>query len=68
MVSYLPPINISEIFNVGDFSWQDGYIVYRDADHRYLRPIQKLQQKTLGMTYNDTTSTLNKREILTYRT
>ncbi len=59
MASYLPPINISDIFNISDFNWQDGFIVYKDADHRYLRPIQNLQQKTSGVTYNDATQTLN---------
>jgi hypothetical protein len=59
MANYLPPINVSEIFNIDDYVYQNGYIVYKDADHRYLRPIQNLQQKTSGMTYNDTTKTLN---------
>jgi hypothetical protein len=59
MTNYLPPINVSEIFNIDDYIYQDGYIVYKDADHRYLRPIQKLQQKTTGITYNDTIQTTN---------
>jgi hypothetical protein len=44
MAEYLPPINIAEIFNVGNFEWQNGFIIYREADQRYLRPIQNLQQ------------------------
>jgi hypothetical protein len=59
MANYLPPINISEIFNIDDYVNQDGFIAYKEADYRYLRPIQKLQQKTSGMTYNDTIKTLN---------
>jgi hypothetical protein len=59
MANYLPPIYISEIFNVDEYTYQDGFIIYKDADHRYLRPIQKLQQKTTGISYNDTTKTLN---------
>ncbi len=53
MANYLPPIKMTEIFNI------DGYIIYKEADHRYLRPIQKLQQKTTGITYNNTSETTN---------
>jgi hypothetical protein len=59
MAEYLPPIHISEVFNVDDYTWQNGYIVYKDADHRYLRPLQKLQQKTTGISYNEINSTTN---------
>jgi hypothetical protein len=59
MAEYLPPINISEIFNVGNFDWQNGFIVYRETDHRYLRPIQKLRQKTSGISYNELNLTTN---------
>ena len=59
MAEYLAPISISEIFNVGNFDWQNGFIVYREADHRYLRPIQKLQQKTIGISYNELNFTTN---------
>jgi hypothetical protein len=59
MAEYLPPTNVSELFNVDDYKYQDGFIAYRDADQRYLRPIQKLNQKTSGLSYNDNTQTLN---------
>jgi hypothetical protein len=59
MAIYLPPTMVSEIFNIDDYTYQDGYIIYEGADLRYLRPIQNLQQKTSGMTYNDTTKMLN---------
>ncbi len=57
MANYLPPIHISEIFNVDEYTYQDGFIIYKDADHRYLRPIQRLQQKTTGISYNELNST-----------
>jgi hypothetical protein len=37
----------------------NGFIIYKEADHRYLRPIQKLQQKTTGISYNEMNSTTN---------
>jgi hypothetical protein len=59
MAEYLPPIHISEVFNVDDYTYQDGYIIYKEADHRYLRPIQKLQKKTTGISYNELNLTTN---------
>ena len=59
MAEYLPPIHISEVFNVDDYTYQDGFIIYKEADHRYLRPIQRLQQKTTGISYNELNSTTN---------
>ena len=51
MTTYLPPSKISQIFNIDDYDYQDGFIVFKEADQRYLRPIQKLNQKTAGITY-----------------
>ena len=45
MAEYLPPITIAEIFNVGNFDWQNGFITYKDGDQRYLRLIKKLQER-----------------------
>jgi hypothetical protein len=59
MAECLPPIHISEVFNVDDYTYQDGFIIYKEADHRYLRPIKKLQQKTTGISYNELNSTTN---------
>ena len=58
-MNYLPPLKVSNLFNVDDYIYQDGFIVYKEADHRYLRPIQKLNQKTTGITYNEPNSTTN---------
>ena len=54
MTTYLPPLKVSKIFNIDDYTYQDGFIVYKEADERFLRPIQDLQQKTDGLSYNDT--------------
>ena len=36
MTSYLPPLNNNtEVFNVGDFNYQDSYISYYTGDQRY---------------------------------
>ncbi len=59
MAEYLPPIQIADVFNVGNFDWQNNFIIYREADQRYLRPIKKLQQKTTGISYNESNSTTN---------
>lgn len=59
MASYLPPLYIAEIFNINDYSYQDGFIVHKDADQRYLSPIQNLQQKTTGITYSNSNTNMN---------
>ena len=59
MTTYLPPSKISQIFNIDDYDYQDGFIVFKEADQRYLRPIQKLNQKTTGITYFESNSTTN---------
>ena len=36
MTSYLPPLNYNtDIFNVGDYNYQDSYISYYTGDKRY---------------------------------
>jgi hypothetical protein len=59
MAEYLPPIKISGIFNVDNYNYQEEFIAYKEADHRYLRPIQKLNKKTTGISYIESNSTTN---------
>jgi hypothetical protein len=60
MAEYLPPINVAEVFNVGDCDFQDFSLTLKDSDNRYLRPIKRLQEKTFGIiSYNGTTETTN---------
>ena len=59
MTTYLPPLKKSQIFNIDDYDYQDGFIVFKEADLRYLRPIQKLNQKSTGITYFESNSTTN---------
>jgi ribosomal protein S11 len=60
MTTYLPPLKVSKIFNIDDYTYQDGFIVYKEADERFLRPIQDLQQKTTGITYSNSTTQISK--------
>ena len=58
-MNYLPPSNVSGLFNVGDYNFQDSFVDYRVGDSRYLRRIEKLDQKTTGIKYTDATFTTN---------
>ena len=37
MSQYLPPININEMFNVLDFSYQYDFVNYFNGDRRYVK-------------------------------
>ena len=50
-MEYIPPINVSEIYSAENFNFQDSFVDYRVGDARYLRRIEKLDQKTTGITY-----------------
>ena len=50
-MEYIPPINVSPLFSTENFNFQDGFIDFRVGDKRYLRRIEKLDQKTTGLTY-----------------
>jgi hypothetical protein len=60
MAEYLSPLHIAQVFNVGDYDFQDISLTLKDSDYRYLRPIKKLQEKTFGIiSYNGKTETTN---------
>jgi hypothetical protein len=33
MANYLPPVKVSELFNLDDYSFQDGYIMYKVSSY-----------------------------------
>jgi hypothetical protein len=59
MALYSPPSIISEIFNVDNYNNQEDFLSYKELDQRYLRPIKKIENKTTGISYNNSNLTTN---------